>query len=224
VLRGAAQYPRFLLGHQLRPIGVPDVLPEHIRQRLLGSLLGDGSIGLPHAKATNYRMVWTHGLPQREWVDHKAAEIACIHPTVTLAPNAGYGDTSVRMRTPCLPAVTELAGVAVRDGKKCVTVSWLDQIGDAGLAWWYCDDGHIGKRSANFHTEGYSREEVEIIRVWMVLQFGACSTVTTNRGHQYVRLPVSATVRLFRRIHQFIPRCMRYKLGDDCLDRTGSLL
>lgn len=212
IYQGGENFPKFILGHHRRPQNAPAALSKHVRQCLLGSLLGDGSIGLPHGKSTNYRMLWTHGLPQKAWVEHKADVLRELSPVVVRARNMGFGTTSVRMRTPCLPCITEIAKVAVRSGRKTVTLEWLNQIGDAGLAWWYCDDGHLGQRAAFFHTEGYPLEEVHIIRDWMEGKLGGASIYRSNRGHHYIRLPFHATRQLFERIASFVPDCMRYKL------------
>ncbi|MBK8184852.1 MAG: hypothetical protein IPK63_19000 [Candidatus Competibacteraceae bacterium] len=39
------------------------------------------------------------------------------------------------------PCLADVYDICVKDGEKTLAVKWLDQIGEIGLAWWFCDDG-----------------------------------------------------------------------------------
>src|SRR5215469_15032654 len=154
---GSRAHPRFLKEHDKHPPGWNIGLSVGELRSILGTLLGDGSIILPNPRSKNYRLAWTHGPAQMAWVEHKAAALIRLGPVIRTAENRGYGKISIRMHTHCLPSITDIAKIVLVNGKKTVTISWLDQLGSEGLAWWYCDDGSLmARRYPVLHTQGYS--------------------------------------------------------------------
>ena len=150
---------------------------------------------------------------QAEWVNHKAAMLSVVGATVKPAVNLGYGTHSLRMRTSCLPCIDDIASLALQEGRKVVTTKWLDQIGDLGLAWWYCDDGSKRGKIAVFHTEGYSGAENHLIRDWLSARFGRVSIADNCKGHLFIRMGVHSSERMWNVVRSHVPSCMAYKLG-----------
>ena len=103
--KGARTYARYLDQHDKRPANWMLELSDLERQAILGTLLGDSSILLPNRRSKNPRLVANHGLPQRDWVAHKARVLARLNVRVSERPNGGYGETAVRMHTSCLPCL-----------------------------------------------------------------------------------------------------------------------
>jgi hypothetical protein len=98
-------------------------------------------------------------------------------------------------------------------GKKRVSKKWLDSIGDIGLAWWICDDGSVGPKSMFLHTEGFSRKENETIAKWFCDNVGRATVVQNKKkGATFINIASWTQIEIGRRVEQFIPECMRYKL------------
>ena len=141
--------------------------------RIYGTLLGDGSICYPHANSLSPRVSWTHGIDQEDWLRHKCQLIPELVPKIEIAPNKGYGETSIRARTLCHPNLREVYTVVRPDSdRKRVTSDWLNRISEEGLAWWYMDDGSLnhtssGAPSITLHTEGYSKAENQLLQQWL---------------------------------------------------------
>jgi hypothetical protein len=210
------KYSRYLYGHDKHPAGWNLKLSANERQEILGTLLGDGSIGFPNKRSTNCRLAWTHGPDQAWWMGYKAQKLSRLGVKVRIAPNAGYGTTSivgVSARLPCLTDIRSLVYGAHE--RKTVCQQWLDEIGERGLAWWYCDDGSYvpRKRYATFHTEGYTLSENELIRDWFIGRFGGAAIDENTKGHFYVRLNVKPTLKIFSAIERFVPPMFSYKIG-----------
>lgn len=200
-------YPKFLLGHDKRPKGHGLKLNHLEQSAILGTLLGDGSISYPNKRSKNARLAWTHGECQAGWVYHKAAALWRLNPVVRFAPSAGYGETSVRMHTSCLPSISTIYSI-VHDGtRKRVTREWLERLGDVGMAWWFCDDGHWSG-TMFFHTEGYSEKENKLIADWI----GQASIDHNQKGQPYIRVKKRRALEIMGEIKPHIPECMAYKI------------
>jgi LAGLIDADG DNA endonuclease family len=208
------KYSKYLYGHDKHPDQWELVLSTRERQAILGTLLGDGSIGFPNKRSTNCRLAWTHGPDQAWWMQYKAKILSRLQIKLTVAENAGYGTTSIRAASTCLPCLTEIRHLVYGPHeRKTVTLEWLDEIGDIGLAWWFCDDGSFNKQHAIFHTEGYTLDENNLIAGWFKARFGGAGISANGKGHYFVRLHNKPTALLFSRIERFVPMQFAYKIG-----------
>jgi hypothetical protein len=123
------------------------------------------------------------------------------------------------MVTSCLPCLSEINDLVRPLGEKQVSIEWLNQIGVAGLAWWFCDDGELSKNqhgvlSARFHTEGFGRDGSEIVASWLESRYGATSLYHHKQSHWLVALSSHGTRAFIGEIQRHVPKCMRYKLGE----------
>lgn len=189
-------------------------LSRRERQAILGTLLGDTSILVPNKRSKSPRLASNHSTVQYEWALHKARVLRRLRPVVEIVENKGYGAELVRFRSSCLPALCGIYDL-VGAGHKRVNPKWLDAIGRIGLAWWYCDDGNFQRKSGivTFHTEGFSVYENRIMRSWFARRYGDAKIYRHKRGYRVVVLPRVCAERMFRDIAAFVPKCMRYKLG-----------
>lgn len=208
----SSKYPKYIYGHDKRPPNWNITLTKTEQQAILGTLLGDGCIGYPHSTSSSPRLSWTHGPKQRDWVAHKAGVLARLTPRITECKNAGYGETSIRLVTSCLPCLQGIFNLVRASGSKVVSVGWLDSIGDIGLAWWVCDDGSVANNCILFHTEGYSEGENTIIADWISRRYGHAAVTRTGRGHFYVRANTAASRRIRDAVRDYIPESMQYKI------------
>lgn len=212
VYMGDRSYSRFVYGHDKRPAEWAHELTIEERQAVLGTLLGDCSIGYPNARSGNPRLHFNHGGPQRVWAEHKARVLSALSPVVAVGASAGYGATTVSVHTRCLPCLRPVHELVYRDGRKRLSREWLDAIGEIGLAWWLCDDGSAPGNGLIFHTEGYPEEDVRLAAEWFRDTYGPTS-VYCHRERYHVVAPLAPARRaILRAVERHVPDCMQYKL------------
>lgn len=210
-----AQFSKYIRGHHSRHTVFS--LTEDERSAIFGTLLGDSSINYPNPKCVSPRVYGNHSIKQEAWVRHKAEFLSRLQTSVAIAPNKGYGETICRWRTRLQPCLREIHDLVVKDGKKRITTEWLNSLGKIGLAWWICDDGSASDGSSiTLHTEGYSREESEIIAAW--LRDGWLEYATVQKAGKYFRVRMShaMSIRVAAYCWTEVPKCMRYKVDISC--------
>lgn len=209
--KGDRSYYRFVQGHDQRSAAWHHDLTPAERQAVLGTLLGDCSIGYPNPDSTAPRLHFNHGGPQRAWAEHKAGVLSALCPVVREAECGGYGTRTVSVHTACLPCLRPVYDLTHRGGRKRITREWLDGIGDIGLAWWVGDDGSAPGNGFLLHTEGYPEEDVRLAADWFRENVGPTS-VYNPRGY-FVLAPLApARRRILELVGAHLPDCMQYKL------------
>jgi hypothetical protein len=216
--RGTKQYPKYKQGHDKQP----NFKEYHFEpteeelQAIMGTCLGDSSLILPHGRSKNYRLVANHGLVQKAWATYKADFLGRFKISVKVVKNGGYGDYTAAMQSRCLPSLTSIAQIIYDGRTKRISTEWLDSLGDIGLAWWFCDDGSNPNKRMSFslHTEGFNREDNELISKWFNDQ-GIHCRVGQYRGYYYLLFNTKGSLEFKKRINPYIPQCMQYKM-DDC--------
>lgn len=218
---GNRKYRLYRHGHDKRPSNWQHELSTPERQAILGTLLGDSSIHLPGNRSTNPRLVANHGVVQRQWAEHKAALLAPLNVRVTEAVNGGHGDRVVRMATSCLPCLEPIRRLVAPDGEKRPSRAWLDGLGGLGLAWWIGDDGSSGTGNSpgfHLHTEGFRRDDVELIADWFRDTYGS---VTVGKVRPYLYVSAAARRAFLPLVEPHLPACMAYKLKSCRLGPIG---
>ena len=157
---------------------------------ILGSLLGDASIGKPlgeQYQKANARIQLVHSIKQKPYVEWKYE----ILKNIVLAPPSIRSVMSGKNRgfikdeymafgfaTRCLPCVTEIFNLM---GTREITQKWLDEITDPiALAVWYMDDGCLAvdrkyeklRYSIRFCVGDRNLHELELLKSWMNTRFG----------------------------------------------------
>jgi len=181
---------------------------------VLGTLLGDASIGYPNKRSKNPRVYGRHSVKQQAWAEHKASVLVELGMVTKNEPNLGYGDECTTFRSQCLPCLVALDDLVRSDGRKTVSREWLDQIGDIGLAWWICDQWSNVNDGSGFHAhmEGHTEEENAIIVAWIADNFGS-SRVVSYKKYFYVYVHKDAAVNIVSAAAQHVPECMQYKIS-----------
>jgi hypothetical protein len=212
--QGSLSHHRFILGHDKRPAQWSVELTNEERGAVLGTLLGDASIGYPHKGSQNPRLSFNHGGPQEAWARYKAGYLQRLGFHIAQAANRGFGTTTIRCHTRCLPALKEVLYLArPSTGPKKITTELLDSLGGVGLAWWICDDGSAsGEYSMSLHTEGYDRESVECAAGWLDKKFGPVGISKGRTIGWTIRLNRDCRDGMRELVSPHIPECMSYKL------------
>jgi recombination protein RecA len=169
-------------------------LTQREKQVILGTLLGDGSMQLlPHKKSARVRVNQSEKQKTlTEWKYKELKRLVGTPPKIVL--NGGYGKTSCRFSTLSLKPLVELYYLTHLNNKKQINTNWLSLIIDpVALAVWYMDDGSQARSAMYMHTEGFSKEEVEILTDWLKTQWKieCCIYPTKN----YWRINFSANGR-----------------------------
>jgi hypothetical protein len=210
-------YRPFLPGHNNRRTEIVQILTSREEQVALGTVLGDGHLGLPHARASGPRLICNHGLKQKSYADWKAVELARLGSKVTVEPNPGYGETWARLATSVQPALNPLRK-AFYDAGKRVTKEVLDRLAPLGLAVWFMDDGTgsgagAGLNGMTLHTQGFVEEDCWLIAGWFKGRGFQNEFVTVDKGHGVlIRFNQDAALRLRTLIEPHVIPEMRYKL------------
>lgn len=211
-------------GNASRPLCgrlTPPSLTPAQEQMMLGTMLGDGHMWRPKTSGGNPNYTSRHGWVQHAYNCHKSQMLLeFVHILPRKEKNGGFGKWSSVFHTLNCPAFWPIVSLCLdRQGRKRVTQAWLDRLGWEGVAWWYQDDGSLQLRNtaAVFHTEGFSREECELLASWFTSRgLGAHAHPIKSRRRKGVvyysiNLTVAATEVLMQRIRPYVHRSMRYK-------------
>lgn len=163
-------------------------------QIVLGGLLGDSSLSHPNRKQCG--VCFGQSTKQETYLRFKRNALEPLGVS-----DLSYYQTEFQSNTqqmvrfrlnanPALMSTLDRARVWV-EGRKRITADLLDHIGPLGLAVWYGDDGSIqeqynedgtlASRHIVLHTEGFSREENEILAGWLRWKWGVRAKVTKQK-------------------------------------------
>jgi hypothetical protein len=192
---------------------------------IYGTLLGDGAIAYPNQHSRFPRLAWTHSTQQTAWMEYKAARLQILRPKLKFFRNQGYGKQSIGCRTACHPDLQTVFNIVrPQNTQKSVTAQWLSQISEEGWAWWYLDDGSLslspqGSPQIQFHTEGYSGAENQLIAERLT-DMGYPSTARSyvrqksGKRYYYVAMGADAARQWLSNLQQYAIPSMAYKFGD----------
>jgi LAGLIDADG DNA endonuclease family len=183
-------------------------LQDDQRQIILGTILGNGFIckGL---KSCYFCM--RHSVRHLPWLESKAAE---LHMYDSPTPWYKHG-TTCTWRSCSDPIFNELHDFCYPNGKKTVSMEWLDQLRDIGIAVWYGDSGCLtGRcfRNACLRTQYFNLEGNEIISRYFN-EVGIPCNINKSRQSYVIVFSVEGTVALFRLIGQCLPKNRYFKLA-----------
>lgn len=177
---------------------------------LLGSLLGDASLGGPSGKIASF----IQGEDQKEYLEFKSS---LFQTRQIQEGKSGYCEKAVFYTcTTRVDGLESLYDLTYPLGRKTVTRGWLDQIDEIGLAAWYMDDGSLSKGACFFHTEGFTRVDNDLLCAWLKEKWGFRATVYENgKGHFYLRMYKADSVLFCEKISPWVHPIFRYKIVGD---------
>lgn len=163
-------------------------LEKQVKMVLLGTLLGDGSLGI-YANFSNARFQMRHSVKQTEWFNWKASVLKDLgtEKSIHLQKADGFQVNSAtspkgkwHFQTRALPVLTELLDIISKKGKKYVKREWLNQLTAEALAVWWLDDGSLVKNRKNgiFCTQGFSLKENKVLSSYLKVVWGVQTKVT----------------------------------------------
>lgn len=174
---------------------------------IVGGLLGDLCI------SSRGEIIISHGEPQSEYAYHKATLLGGFC-------KSGYSGfrnekTNVVVSASTTEQTKLLRQLSYRPRKTVKHL--LPFIDEVALAYWYMDDGCLKKQKyAQFHTEGFSKTDVETLQNFLLEKFSIESKLqhrkTKSGLRWYLRLNKKPSETLFSLIHPYVINCMEYKL------------
>ena len=158
------------------------VMSPDQRSLLIGSMLGNGSVGTEaHTWKSSFHEM--HSIKQMNYHRWRAGILRLLLSSRSESSRKDevtnidgvFSRTGGRKRV-CYfsinrhDIVSELAGMFIRDGKKCITQEVLDAIDERAICAWFLDDGSCGNRSkkkgkvklqGKISTMGFTAEDVD---------------------------------------------------------------
>lgn len=201
-------------------------LSKQVKEIILGSLLGDGSLKI-HPGYANARFSFRHSTVQSEYFQWKvdllnkeiASESCVFHQKVD-----GFSTHEmIRFQSLALPALTELYRLTHKGSHFVIQRKWLNQMSAFSLAIWWFDDGSIisNGRKGVLCTDGFDEESQETLKkylkvVWGInVHIGRIKSARSGTKDEYFRLWFRSTEELkkfFRLILPYTPINMLSKI------------
>lgn len=195
-------------------------------QIVLGSMLGDGTLGLrnPGGWAVLTFSNNERQLGYVQWkreclsdlVDGEVIRRGNLKPRKIAGrwtqPSPFYG-----ISTKAHPEIARLrhASYPTKGAKR--VAGWIDELEPLGLAVWYMDDGTRVRngenhQSARFYTNSYPKQDVEKLCDLLNSKFGYEPSMFQMNGDWVMALNERSSCIFFEQIAPYIPDCMQYKL------------
>lgn len=165
-----------------------------MKQVLLGTLLGDGSVSYSRKGVSkNARFQMRHSIEQSEWFYWKAKILSDLGTEKSIHkqnPDGFSKREKLHFETRSLPCLTAYRKWIYPADQKTINEKWLNQIGPVGLMTMWFDDGGLtseGNRKARIHTKGFTLIENQLISNWLKTNWGVENTVqkVVDKGKSY---------------------------------------
>lgn len=189
------------------------------RGLLVGTLLGDSSI---HTTPHNCIFQFTHQIKQKEFAFHKAEVISSSFNKKKKEPsyyksNTAYGEVEYYKYSLANKYFNYLHRIAYPLGKKLFSRKLLNYLTPQGIAWWYMDDGGLGRKDINseMRISTYcSLEEIETIILYFQEVWGIKGNKRLSKKHQtyYLAFGYKEAKKFEKLVRPFILPTMEYKL------------
>lgn len=160
-------------------------LSDECKQVILGSLLGDGCIGI-HKGYVNARVQIRHSIIQDDyikWKFYKLSEIAPSKLQYSKQPDGFSKKQKVNFMSKAMSELTEIHEIVCKKNTNTLDIkrSWLNHIDKLGLLIWWLDDGSIigGRKQGVFCSEGFTYDDHKILEKYLRVVW----KIDTKIGH-----------------------------------------
>lgn len=187
-------------------------LSYRIKEIILGSLLGDGSLKI-HKPYKNARFSFRHSIIQKEyffWKVEKLKEISGESFVWRQKPD-GFGGEKLRYQSLALESLTELYRLTNKKREFRIRRKWLNMLTPISLAIWWMDDGSLisNSRKGVFCTDGFAYDDVELLAKYLRVVWGVNSHVgrisLKGRRSQQYRIWLRSTEELKKFLRIVLP-------------------
>lgn len=199
---------------------------EEVIPAIYGMLLGDSHIYNDKRSNGLLRVIATNGEKQLDYLKYKKSLFNDGEGGIS---NAGVGSYENSKPTyhyflPVDPYIDKnLREDIYKDGKKKITKNVLNKLTEVSLAFWYMDDGSISYRDGEkqrpqirMNTQGFSKEENELLSECLNTKFGISCHVTEEKRkdkpvYYHIYIDVNGTPKFLKMITPYMCRSMAYK-------------
>lgn len=177
-------------------------LPLRVKEIILGSLLGDGSLKV-NKKYKNARFSFRHSEQNKEYFFWKVKELKEIS-----SKNCWWKekDKKYRYQSLALPALTEIFQLTHEKNKLKIRRKWLNLLTPLSLFVWWMDDGSLIKNSRQgvLCTDSFDLKSQKILarylyKVWKI------KTKIGKSKRKYFRLFIRSTENLKKFLRIILP-------------------
>ena len=195
---------------------------------VIGMMMGDMSAYIKKGNK-NGTFALTHSLKQECYMEYKLNILSekeipfykIRHRVTTLKNGKSYSQIQTESKTNKLAKA--IRNSMYIDGVKKINRKTLNKITDMGLLMWYLDDGYLSiirkpngdiKEYRTFiYTNGFTLEEVNLIKKWFENKYDISPNINTKEGKYILYFNSAKTRSLMSIFDKFeIPECMKYKI------------
>ena len=193
------------------------LLNQEEHDLIIGSLLGDSCI---RKRELNSCFRFSHSMKQREYARWKSEILKEFGISEFREVKRKIKDSfihAIDFSTHTHQIFNYYRNLFYGKGKKKVTLKILNQLTPRSLAIWICDDGSYDNRQGYIVlcTNSFTLEEHELIKEFFNKKFNLDPTIGfRDKKYYYLRFKQEDSKKLIRIIKPFIPKCMRYKIGE----------
>lgn len=198
-------------------------LSKEQKEVIIGTLFGDGHLSKP---AKNARYKATHGKNQEFYIKHKAEILKDICPS-----GVKYKTVFDKRKNKYYPSLTlcsfvntyltDLYKIFYPNKKKKITKKSLNLLTPKAIAYWYMDDGGLGKHKKNtgsiaidLYLNTYlSDEEHRLIIEYFKINYGIEFKLNKNHGKYRLRIGKKQAKKFIKIVKPYILPQFEYKIN-----------
>lgn len=190
---------------------------------LYGLIIGDGHLVIENRSASLYRITFSQGEKQEDYLYEKLRLLGIKNPCVSIN-KSGYCDSKIIVaHTPSYETLTRELNIdgAILNNKLFKNKNFCNRLNLISLAFWYLDDGTLRHKddglSPTIEFSTHSETEEEVKNLMETLQRFGIESKRNNcyRNSEFIgfsiRLNADDTYNFLEMIKNYIPYCMRYK-------------
>lgn len=190
---------------------------------IVGTLFGDGHLSKP---AKNARIQLTHGEPQKFYIEHKAELLKDICPQgikrkKIFDKRNGKYYPSYTLTTFTNEFLTSLYNIFYPQKKKLITRKSLGLLTDKAIAYWYMDDGGLGKFrfpngriAIDLYLNTYMSEQEHLLIIeYFKKKYGIEFRLNKNHGMYRLRIGKKQAKNFIKIVKPYILPEFQYKIN-----------
>lgn len=211
-----------LMDNKYSPVCKQINLSKETIEFIVGTMFGDGHLS---KISKNARIQLTHGDPQKFYIDHKADILKeiCPNGVKTKLIFDKRNNKKYISHTLCSynnRQLTELYQIFYPYKKKKITSKALDLLTDKGLAYFYMDDGGLGKYrfpngrvAVDLYLNTYwTDEEHEIFIDFIFKKYEILFKKVKNKGKYRLRIGKKEAPKFIKIVQPYILENFKYKI------------
>jgi recombination protein RecA len=192
---------------------------ENLKQFIIGSMLGDGTITKVSGLSKHSRFSVAHKSLHKEYIEFKFNFLAKYNLSSSKISeykifNERYKEgfyEEVRFKSSANPYFSVYRELFYPEDVKIIP-SLLESLNSFGLAIWFMDDGSVTNVGYNLATNGFTLEDVKYLQNIIKNNFNINTSIQKSSGRYKIYIGHKETDNFKNIISPYIIPCMEYKL------------